>query len=178
MRFFLSYYMLMNLKENEYVSYQLNYIKLVEEENIVKGLIEQKEKMILFFNSIPVLKQTYLYEKNKWSIKDILLHLIDAERIFTYRALRIVRNDSTSLSGFDENEYVISANAQVREFDSLLNEYVAVRNATISLFTNFSETDLLKTGIVSNASVSVRGIGYCILGHELHHKKIIQERYL
>jgi len=167
-----------NLQENEYVSYQMNYIKLVEEENIVKGLIEQKEKMILFFNSIPILKQTYCYEKSKWSIKDILLHLIDAERIFVYRALRIARNDSTALSGFDENEYVITANASVREFDSLLNEYVAVRNATISLFTNFSKSDLLKTGIASNASISVRGIGYCILGHELHHRNIILERYL
>jgi hypothetical protein len=127
-----------NLQENEYVSYQMNYIKLVEEENIVKGLIEQKEKMILFFNSIPVLKQTFCYEKGKWTIKDILLHLIDAERILAYRALRIARNDSTALSGFDENEYVITA----------------------------------------NASVSVRGIGYCILGHELHHRNIILERYL
>lgn len=167
-----------NLQENEYVSYQMNYIKLVEEGNIVKGLIEQKEKMILFFNSISVFKQTFCYEKGKWTIKDILLHLIDAERIFAYRALRIARNDSTALSGFDENEYVITANANEREFESLLNEYVAVRNATISLFTNFSESDLLKIGIASTASVSVRGIGYCILGHELHHRNIILERYL
>lgn len=167
-----------NLQLNEYVSYQMNYIKLVEEENIVKGLINQKEEMILFFNSIPEYKHTFCYEKDKWTIKDILLHLSDAERIFAYRALRIVRNDSTALTGFDENEYVITANANERDFDSLLNEYVAVRNATISLFDNFSASDLLKIGTASNASISVRGIGYCILGHELHHRNIILERYL
>ena len=169
---------MMNLKVNEYVPYQMNYIKLVSEENILKGLNIQKEEMIHFFKSIPVFKQEYRYEEGKWTVKDLLLHLIDAERIFAYRALRIARNDSTALSGFDENEYVITANANEREFDSLLNEYATVRNATISLFTNFSETDLLKKGIASNASVSVRGIGYCILGHELHHRNIILERYL
>jgi len=89
-----------------------------------------------------------------------------------------VRNDTTALPGFEENDYVISANANEREFESLLKEYIIVREATISLFENLSETDLLKLGTASNASVSVRGIGYCILGHELHHKNIIIERYL
>ncbi len=82
------------------------------------------------------------------------------------------------MPGFEENDYVISANANEREFESLLKEYIIVREATISLFENLSETDLLKLGTASNASVSVRGIGYCILGHELHHKNIIIERYL
>ena len=92
--------------------------------------------------------------------------------------MRIARNDKTALPGFEENDYVISANANEREFESLLKEYIIVREATISLFENLSETDLLKLGTASNASVSVRGIGYCILGHELHHKNIIIERYL
>ena len=78
-----------DLQSNEYVPYQMNYIKLVSEQNIVKGLIDQKEEMIHFFKSIPVFKQEYSYEAGKWTIKDLLLHLIDAERIFTYRALRI-----------------------------------------------------------------------------------------
>lgn len=167
-----------DLQSNEYVPYQMNYIKLISEQNIVKGLIDQKEEMIHFFKSIPVFKQEYSYGAGKWTIKDLLLHLIDAERIFAYRALRIVRNDSTALPGFDENEYVVAANANEREFENLLKEYCVVRDATISLFENFSATDLLKLGTASGASVSVRGIGYCVLGHELHHKQIIIERYL
>lgn len=167
-----------DLQSNEYVPYQMNYIKLISEQNIVKGLIDQKEEMIHFFKSIPVFKQEYSYEAGKWTIKDLLLHLIDAERIFSYRALRIVRNDSTALPGFDENKYVVIANANEREFENLLKEYCVVRDATISLFENFSAKDLLKLGTASGASVSVRGIGYCVLGHELHHKQIIIERYL
>ena len=167
-----------DLQSNEYVSYQMKYIKLVSEQNIVKGLIDQKEEMIHFFKSIPVLKQEYSYEAGKWTIKDLLLHLIDAERIFAYRALRIVRNDSTALPGFEENEYVLAANANDREFESLLEEYCTVRDATICLYKNFSTSDLLKLGTASGASVSVRGIGYCVLGHELHHKQIIIKRYI
>jgi hypothetical protein len=151
---------------------------LVSEQNIVKGLKDQKEEMIHFFSSIPVFKQEFRYDEGKWTIKDLLLHLIDAERVFAYRALRIGRNDATALPGFDENEFVLAAQANEREFESMLDEYAIVRDATISLFSSFSELDVLKLGTASNASVSVRGIGYCILGHELHHKQIIIERYL
>ncbi|CAM3931200.1 DinB family protein [Flavobacterium cucumis] len=166
------------LQPNEYAAYQMNYIRLVPEEDIVKGLISQKEEMLHFFTSIPTFKQEYRYAPNKWTIKDIILHLIDAERIFAYRALRIARNDATPLPGFDENDYVINAKANERDFESLLHEYSAVRNATISLFEHFTELELKKLGNASHSSVSVRGIGYCILGHELHHKNIIVERYL
>lgn len=166
------------LNNNEFAPYQMNYIKLVSEQNILKSLVNQKEEMIHFFNSIPVFKHEYRYVENKWTVKDILLHIIDAERIFAYRALRIARNDETSLPGFEENDYVIAANANEREFESLINEFSAVRAATISLYENFTENDLLKLGTASNGSVSVRGIGYCILGHELHHKNIIIQRYL
>lgn len=167
-----------NLQLNEYAPYQMNYIQLVPEQNIVKGLVQQQEEMIHFFKSIPTFKQEYRYADNKWTIKDLILHLIDAERIFVYRALRIARNDLTTLAGFEENEFVSSANANEREFDSLLNEYNCVRTASISLFESFTEVDLLKLGTAANASVSVRGIGYCVLGHELHHKNIIIARYL
>ena len=167
-----------NLHANEYVPYQMNYIKLVSEQNIVKGLKDKKAEMLHFFGSIPVFKQEFRYEEGKWTIKDLLLHLIDAERIFAYRALRISRNDATALPGFDENDFVLAANANERTYESLLEEYAIVRDATISLFSSFSESDVLKLGTASNASVSVRGIGYCILGHELHHKQIIIERYL
>jgi hypothetical protein len=170
--------MMIDLEVHEYVPYQMQYIKLVSEHNIVKGLKDQKLEMIHFFTSIPVSKQEFSYEEGKWTVKDLLLHLIDAERIFAYRALRIVRNDATALPGFDENDYVVAAHANQRAYESLLEEYRIVRDATIGLFSTFSEADVLKLGTASNASVSVRGIGYCILGHELHHKQIIKERYL
>ena len=167
-----------NLHSNEFAPYYENYIKLVPEQDIVKGLINQKEELLHFFKSIPVFKQEFRYAEGKWTIKDIILHLIDAERIFAYRALRIARNDTTSLPGFEENDYVVFANANDREYESLLAEYEIVRNATISLFQTFTEKDLLRIGTASQCSVSVRAIGYITLGHELHHKNVILERYL
>ncbi len=167
-----------NLQSNEFAPYYENYIKLVPEQDIVKGLLKQKEEMLHFFKTIPVFKHEFQYALEKWTIKDIILHLIDAERIFTYRALRIARNDKTELPGFEENDYVVTANANNREYESLLAEYETVRNASISLFETFTTDDLLRLGMASNNSVSVRAIGYIMLGHELHHKNVILERYL
>lgn len=167
-----------NLQPNEFAPHYENYIKLVPEQDIVKGLLKQKEEMLHFFKSIPLFKHEFSYAEGKWTIKDIILHLIDAERIFSYRALRIARNDKTPLPGFEENDYVPNANANEREYESLLAEYEIVRNASISLFETFTSEDLLRLGIASNKSVSVRAIGYIMLGHELHHKNIILERYL
>ena len=167
-----------NLQPNEFAPYYENYIKLVPEQDIVKGLVQQKEEMLHFFKSVPVFKHEFRYAEGKWTVKDIILHLIDAERIFAYRALRIARNDKTALPGFEENDYVITANANNREYESLLAEYESVRNATVSLFETFTSEDLLRLGTASNCSVSVRAIGYITLGHELHHKNVILERYL
>ncbi len=167
-----------NLQSNEFALYYENYIKLVQEEDIVKGLLRQKDEMLHFFKSVPVFKHEFRYAEGKWTIKDIILHLIDTERIFAYRALRIARNDQTALPGFEENDYVITANANNREFESLLAEYETVRNASVILFETFTTDDLFRLGIASNNSVSVRAIGYIILGHELHHKNSILEKYI
>jgi hypothetical protein len=169
---------MINLNPNEFAPYYLNYIKLVAEQDIVKGLTNQNKELIHFFTSIPVFKHEFRYEEGKWTVKDIILHLIDAERVLSYRALRIARNDKTALPGFEENDYVVSARANERDFESLLAEYKTVRQATICLFESFSKENLELLGLASNYSVSVRGIGYIILGHELHHKQIILERYL
>ncbi len=176
--FFIPQLFMKNLQLNEFAPYYKNYIKLVPEQDIVKGLLKQKEEMLHFFKTIPVFKHEFKYAEGKWTIKDIILHLIDAERIFTYRALRIARNDKTELPGFEENDYVVTANANNREYESLLAEYETVRNASISLFETFTTDDLLRIGMASNNNVSVRAIGYIILGHELHHKNVILERYL
>ena len=147
-----------NLQLNEFAPYYENYIKLVPEQDIIKGLTKQKGEMLHFFKSIPVFKHEFRYAEGKWTIKDIILHLIDAERIFAYRALRIARNDKTVLPGFEENDYVVAANANNREYESLLAEYETVRNASISLFETFTSEELLRLGTASNYSVSVRAI--------------------
>ena len=166
-----------NLKANEYVPYQMNYIKLVSEQNIVKGLIDQKLEMIHFFSSIPVFKQEYRYQEGKWTIKDLLLHLIDAERVFVYRALRIVRNDSTPLPGFDENSYAANADASHRNWKDMLIEWRTVRQATNLLFASFTPDQLKTKGNCNGHDVTVNALGFILFGHALHHLHILKERY-
>jgi uncharacterized damage-inducible protein DinB len=120
----------------------------------------------------------YKYADNKWTIKDMLLHIVDAERVFAYRALRFARADNTNLPGFEHNDYVDRSNANYRSKSSLLNEYNAQRASTIQLFTNFTEEMLLQTGIASGNPMSVRALGFVIAGHEIHHCHIIKKHYL
>lgn len=166
------------MNKNEYASYFETYISYSKNMSIPGDFSTQMESCIAFFESVPVAKLDYRYQPEKWSIKDILLHLIDCERIFQYRALRISRSDKTPLPGFEENDYAVEANATSRTLESLLNEYKSVRKATFTLFETFSEEQLLKMGNASGKDISVRAIGYITLGHELHHIKIIKERYL
>lgn len=170
---------MIEFNKNEFASYYSTYIsKSIFHLDIMSGLEKQKTEVIHFFKAIPLEKQEFRYEIGKWTPKDILLHLIDAERIFVYRALRISRNDKTELPGFDENDYVPFAKANERSMTNLLEEFEAVRNATISLFKNFSSEQLIRVGMASQNSISVRAIAYIILGHENHHISIIKERYL
>ena len=166
------------MKKNEYAPYFETYISYSRKLSIPDNFSTQMESCMAFFESVPVAKLDYRYQLEKWSIKDILLHLIDCERIFQYRALRISRSDKTPLPGFEENEYAVEANATSRTLESLLNEYKSVRKATFTLFETFSEEQFLKIGNASGKDISVRAIGYIILGHELHHINIIKERYL
>ena len=165
--------------ENEFAPFYANYItRSLLHTDIVEGLKKQHKEVVSFFKSIPENKLEFQYAIGKWTPKDILLHLIDAERIFAYRALRISRNDQTPLHGFEENEYVPNACANIRNMDSLVKEFETVRNATISLFSSFNEAQLIRIGVASGSTVSVRAIGSIILGHELHHIEVIKERYL
>lgn len=168
----------MEINKNEYAPFYENYINLAKGLASTEDFIAQMNKTVAFFEAIPKEKLDYRYQPEKWSIKDILLHLIDCERIFQYRALRIARKDKTPLPGFDEDEYAREANALARSLESLINEYKMVRNATFSLFENFTAGHLLLVGNASGKDVSVRAIGKIILGHELHHIEIIKERYL
>ena len=170
---------MIEFNENEFAPFYANYIsKANDDSSIIDGLIQQSIVVVEFFKSIPASKLNFRYSEGKWSIKDILLHLIDVERIFAYRALRIARNDKTELPGFEENDYVIEALAGNRSVSSLLEEYKMVRNSTICLFKSFSIDQMTRLGVASSASVSVRALGIIIQGHEKHHIEIIKERYL
>lgn len=170
---------MIEFNKNEFAPFYANYIaKANNHLSIIDGLIQQSTLVADFFKSIPSNKLNYRYSEDKWTVKDVFLHLIDAERIFAYRALRIARNDNTDLPGFEENDYVIEALACDRAISSLLEEYKMVRNSTICLFKSFSNEQMKRLGIASNSSVSVRAIGVIIQGHEKHHLDVIKERYL
>ncbi|TYA58927.1 DinB family protein [Formosa maritima] len=164
--------------ESEYADYYANYIKKAGNQDIISGLESSLNNTMSFFKSIPEEKLEFRYEIGKWTIKDIIQHLIDAERVFAYRALRFARKDNTPLPGFEENDYTIAANANKRSREELLKEYQAVRESTIMLFKNFDEDTLKLVGIASNSNMSVRAIGFVIIGHETHHCDVIKSRYL
>jgi uncharacterized damage-inducible protein DinB len=167
------------LATNEYSSFNATYIQAIHQSvDLIHGLEESEDKIASFLETIPLEKLEYRYADGKWTIKDIIQHIIDAERIFCYRALRISRNDKTALTGFDENEYVENTNANLRDWNDLLTELKLVRRSTVLFFKSISIEQLLRMGTASNHSVSVRAIGFVILGHQQHHFKIITERYL
>lgn len=167
-----------NLSLKEYNRYYKAYIDCATDFNIVEGLKQNLVAVTDFYSSIPEQKHDFAYAKDKWSIKDILLHIIDTERIFVYRALRIARQDKTSLAGFEQDDYVISAKSSSRSLVNILEEYKAVRQATIALYQSFDSNALEQIGEASGSPISVRAIGYIITGHENHHNQVIFERYL
>ena len=168
-----------DLQPTEYAPYQGSYLTTIDD---TYSLTEEMEisvhRFIHFVQDIPMDKHEYRYAEGKWTIKDIIQHVIDAERIFAYRALRFSRNDATALPGFDENSYVDSTKADQRKLQDLLTELSLVRHANIALFKSFTPEDLLKTGIASGYAASVRALGFMIIGHQNHHMKIFKERYL
>jgi hypothetical protein len=166
------------LNPEEYNPYYKQYIDKTSDLDIVNGLKQNLMSVVEFFESISQEKHLYAYAENKWSILDILLHIIDTERIFSYRALRIIRKDKTPMVGFDQDEFVISGNANNRSMDSLIEEYKSVRNSTITLYSNLRSESLKLIGKASGSNISARAIGYIIIGHENHHISIIRERYL
>lgn len=166
------------LQSSEYATFYKPYIEALGEVVLMDELEQSLSFFIDFIKTIPSEKHEFRYAESKWTIKDIVQHLIDAERIFAYRALRIARKDKTPLPGFEENDYVNTAFANSRTMDELIEEFSTVRKATISLFKTFTEVQLLQMGIASEKPVSVRAIGFITMGHQYHHVKIIKERYL
>lgn len=168
-----------DLNNDEFARYYATYINQVSSEyTLVEELEISIHRLIKFVQNIPMDKFDYRYAEGKWTIKDILQHLIDAERIFAYRALRFARNDKTELHGFEENDYVDEAHANKRSIQELLTELAVVRQATLSLFKSLSNEELIRKGIASNNPISVRALGFIIIGHQNHHQRVFEERYL
>ena len=163
---------------SEYSEFNATYIKAAGNVDMIEELEISRHDFIRFVQNIPMDKFDYRYAEGKWTIKDIIQHIIDTERIFAYRALRISRNDKTPLPGFEENDYVDNTNANDRNLQGLLTEMAVVRQATLSLFKSFSEEQLKRTGTASNTSISVRAIAFIVIGHQKHHQRVFQERYL
>ena len=164
--------------ENEYPSFYKNYVDGVKTDNIIKELRDQVIDIQALISEIPEDKEDYAYAAGKWTIKEIIQHIIDTERIFAYRALRISRNDQTSLPGFDENDFANNTAANERGLQDLLTEFSAVRHSNLLLFKSFSEEQLLRIGIASDHPISVRAIGFMLIGHQKQHQKVFEERYL
>ena len=163
----------------EFSAFYAGYINLIApDKSITEALKAGKKEIIDLFKNVPthILKKSYA--PGKWTILEVLQHLTDIERIFSYRALCIARGDKTPLPGFDQNNYVTCGNATRRGLKSLLYEYEMVRNATIAFFEGIDHNALQELGIVSGNPISAQAIGFILAGHEQHHKIIIATRYL
>ncbi|WP_353777547.1 DinB family protein [Winogradskyella sp. 3972H.M.0a.05] len=167
-----------DLSAEEFHPYYKSYIDKAEGLSLIDGLKQSGSLTTAFLRSIPSDKADYNYAEGKWTLKELVLHIIDAERVFAYRALRIARRDTTPLAGFEQNSYVEASGAGKRSMDSIIEEFVTVRKSTELLFENFSDEDLKAIGEASGSPVSTRALGFIIIGHETHHCDIIKERYL
>jgi hypothetical protein len=154
------------------------YVNKVPENDLMEAMKKQTPSFIKFFESIPVKKRDYRYSEGKWTIKEMLQHIIDAERVFAYRGLCIARKDATPLPGFDENDYADNAKADKRNWDDMMDEFKAVRRSSEILFGSFDEEQLETTGTANNNPIYVLAIGYVLVGHVNHHVSILKERYL
>ncbi|HYV54149.1 MAG TPA: DinB family protein [Chitinophagaceae bacterium] len=166
-------------KDGEFPPYANMYIKLLPDDGLlIKHLKDNFIAIKELILSLPEEKLNYRYAENKWTIKEVLVHMIDDERIYAYRALRFARNDQTELPGFEQDDYVLYSRANERSIKNIMEEYEVVRGSTIALFDGLPEDSFLRMGTANNNKVTVRALAYHIAGHELHHINILREKYL
>jgi uncharacterized damage-inducible protein DinB len=166
--------------KSEYAPYFEQYIKLVysEDTSILESLMSSQKEFESLLRNIPKEKHNFSYAEGKWTLKEVIQHIIDTERIFCYRALCFARNDKTSLPGYDQDVFVVNDNANDRNYYDLLDEMEVLRKSTIHLYKSFSEEALLRIGVASDEKMSVRALGYLFSGHQIHHLNVVKERYL
>ena len=164
--------------QDEYAHYYGNYVQLVPKQNIINTLNQQMHEFYTLINTIPGDKAFEVYEEGKWSIKQIVGHLVETERVFAYRALAMSRRDPSPLPGMDQDDYVKYSNYNSRTLKNLANEYLAVRISNIHLFQNMTKEMLSLSGKASGYDFTVRSFPFIIAGHELHHINVINDKYL
>jgi hypothetical protein len=155
-----------------------NYVKQIEETDVLQALRLSGFRTQMLIHSIPASKSDFSYEDKKWTVRELLCHIIDAERIFAYRAMRFARNDRTPLPPFEENDYAPQANAGGRSMRKIADDLAHLRTVTVDLFESFTEDMLRRKGVANNNEISVLALGFIIAGHEAHHRRILTERYL
>ncbi|MEH7247322.1 DinB family protein [Neobacillus niacini] len=164
--------------ENEYPEYYLPYINLVPQGDLLQILQENLQEVVNLFEGISEEKAYYRYAPGKWSVKELLGHITDTERIMCYRLLRVGRGDQTPLAGFNENDYVQGSQTNNLSMEAILEDFKAVRNATISLIRNLPAAAWANKGNANGLEITTRAIAYIIAGHQIHHCKIVEDRYL
>lgn len=165
------------LKSEDYPAIYSPYIETVIGD-VREELVEQLHSFPDFIRSIPEEKGSFTYAEGKWTVKETLCHILDAERIFVYRALRFARNDMTALSPFEQDEFVAAGRHNERTFESIIDEFVPMRQSHIALFDSFNDVELSRKGMASDRLISVRAFIYVIAGHLNHHRYLLKERYL
>jgi hypothetical protein len=165
-------------ESNEYDPYYERYISLVENRDIIDALASQPTQLQDLVTGLPEDKGRFAYDEGKWSIKDVLSHLIDGERMFAYRLFRVSRGDATPIEGFEQDGYIENAHANSRSFADLLDEFSLLRRANLMLIKNLTDEGWMRVGTANNARISARALIYIMAGHIDHHLRILREKYL
>ena len=168
----------MKPSKSEYAPFYETYVSKLTDDTVWIQLHEHTEKFVRFLGKIPKNKWDYSYAEGKWTIRQVLQHIIDTERIMAYRALTIARKDAVNLPGFDENEYAAAAPVSHIEWDDLVSEFSALRIANMLMFSNFTDDMMSEIGNANNNPISVNALAHIIVGHAVHHHQILKERYL
>ena len=164
--------------DTEYASFYAGYVGLVPEGDLFASLEQQAADTQKLLRPIGEATSLYRYAPDKWSVREVIGHVADSERVFAYRALRFARADATPLPGYDEKQWGVTTNAHSRTLVSLLDDLHALRAATLTLFRGFADADWDRSGTANNHPVTVRALAYIVAGHERHHMRIVRERYL
>ncbi|GMR25538.1 MAG: DinB family protein [Ignavibacteria bacterium] len=167
----------MRPKPGDYNLYYDRYISLIEEDDIINVIEKQKKSSEIFLKSFTEENGIFSYAEGKWTVKEVLGHLIDTERIMAFRALAFARGEKQSIPGFEQDNYVAESNFNKRSLDDLINEFKTVRESNIILFKSIDKEVLNRRGTASDSEITVLALIYIIAGHEKHHMKFLRERY-
>ena len=162
---------------SEYAEFYGGYVGEVPDGDVLATLEHEGERALSFFRAVPAERAHFAYAPGKWTVSEVLAHLSDGERVFSYRALRFGRGDATELPGFDQEVWAPQSHANRRRWEDLLDEFRCVRAASLHLFRSFDGEDWRRGGVASGHPITVRALAWIVAGHELHHRRVLVERY-